>query len=287
MDVDRCNTRTWLLRRYCPVLLVWFIQILVFGFIEVARGQESQWPVQRVVGPFHFHCDVDRGECEQYSVQLSQLRDDLQTALGVECKVDKIHLVILQTESDYQKYIKHYFPQLPTRRALYIQDRGPGIVFAFQHSETLIDLRHECTHALLQDRFAKLPLWLDEGIAEYFENEPGSRDNHSVHLPIAIWQAKLGHVPPMEKLELCLTPQQMDARKYSDAWAWVNFLLSHSDRSRHVFKSYLEEVSAWGAKAGSLSARVRESLPYARDAYLDHYLRIAVQRDSVRLSSAP
>ena len=31
------------------------------------------------------------------------------------------------------------------------------------------DLRHEATHALLHVAVGDLPLWLDEGLAEYFE----------------------------------------------------------------------------------------------------------------------
>ncbi len=200
-----------------------------------------------------------------------QLRQELSNKLGLECAVDKVHVVLLRSESEYQRYIQHYFPQLPARRALFVKDRGPGIVFAFRHEEFLIDLRHECTHALLQCDVPNIPLWLDEGLAEYFETLGTPGRYHATHAPAAQWQARLGHVPSLEELEDSLSPQQMDARRYSDAWAWVHFLLERDDQSRHLLQGYLNDLRYHGLSAGNLSTRVRRNLPDWRGEFLKHY----------------
>ena len=72
-------------------------------------------------------------------------------------------------KATYQAYMKQYFPKVPYRRALFIKARGPGMVFACQGTDFEIDVRHESTHALLHAWLPSVPLWLDEGLAEYFE----------------------------------------------------------------------------------------------------------------------
>jgi hypothetical protein len=48
------------------------------------------------------------------------------------------------------------------------------MVFAYRGEDFETDLRHECTHALLNAALPVVPLWLDEGLAEYFEVLPQS-----------------------------------------------------------------------------------------------------------------
>ena len=46
---------------------------------------------------------------------------------------------------------------------------------AYRNPEFGNDLRHECTHALLHAVLPAVPLWLDEGLAKYFEVQRASR----------------------------------------------------------------------------------------------------------------
>ena len=67
---------------------------------------------------------------------------------------------------------------------MFVQDRGVEQVFAQWGPDFRIDLHHEGTHALLHASLARVPLWLDEGLAKYFEVPPAQRANGNPYLPI-------------------------------------------------------------------------------------------------------
>ena len=43
------------------------------------------------------------------------------------------------------------------------------MVYTYWGNRIQQDLRHELTHAILHSVLKDVPLWLDEGLAEYFE----------------------------------------------------------------------------------------------------------------------
>ena len=63
-----------------------------------------------------------------------------------------------------------------------MKGRGPGKVFAYKSKALPVDVRHEGTHGLLHAALPMVPLWLDEGLAEYFEvpgRQPSLRQSAS------------------------------------------------------------------------------------------------------------
>src|SRR5947199_3220316 len=97
------------------------------------------------------------------------------------------------------------YPDLPKRRAFFVaQPRTVGgtddlLVYTFWGDRVRQDLRHELTHALLHCVLKDVPLWLDEGLAEYFEVPPGTDGVNPQHLdlvrkgPFAPGLARLEH----------------------------------------------------------------------------------------------
>ena len=65
--------------------------------------------------------------------------------------------------------MNQWYPRVPYRRALFVKSGSRGRVFAYEHEDLAVDVRHESTHALLHASLPMVPLWLDEGLAEYFE----------------------------------------------------------------------------------------------------------------------
>ena len=82
------------------------------------------------------------------------------------------------TPAQHRTYIEAHYPDIPYRRALFIKEHGLAGLYAYRHADLAVDLRHECTHAMLHASLPYVPLWLDEGLAEYFEataRRPGVR----------------------------------------------------------------------------------------------------------------
>jgi hypothetical protein len=70
-----------------------------------------------------------------------------------------------------------------------------------------------------------IPLWLDEGLAEYFERPRNGRALNGAWLKSvrrAVW---LGLFTSMESLEAKTDIVKMGEREYRDAWVWVQFML--------------------------------------------------------------
>jgi hypothetical protein len=138
--------------------------------------------------------------------------------------------------------MNHYFPHITPRRAMYVKSNSPGNVFAYDSPDLPVDLRHECTHAVLHACMIRVPLWLDEGLAEYFEVPPEHRKNHNPHhskmRPKFYWMK----APSLQRLEIIGSLEHMGAREYREAWAWVHFMLHGPAFANDVLLGFLKAI---------------------------------------------
>jgi hypothetical protein len=212
----------------------------------VQSAEPRQWPVELRVGRFEIHADFDVSATAPLVNELTSLTFDVQTLLAIEAADKPVHVVLFQAEGEYQRYMRNYFPQLPQRRALFIQDRGPGMLFAHWHADVAVDLRHEITHALLNDGPHPLPLWLDEGLAEYFEVERQCRFDGCDYLPAIRERCSQGLVPSLKQLEAIEDLGQFRESHYRDSWSWVHFLLHRNLATRTLLLRFVS-----GQRAGT------------------------------------
>ncbi len=249
--------------------------LLAAGLGATGWGEEPrQWPVELQVGRFEIHADFDVSTAPQLRPELSNLASDLQELLEINASEQPVHVVLFATGHEYQRYMHNYFPQLPERRALFIQDRGPGMLFAHWHADVISDLRHEITHALLNDSSQPLPLWLDEGLAEYFEVQRQQRLDGNVYLAEVTRRAAEGIVPSLKQLEDIEQLQDFKEPQYRDSWAWVHFLLRRSTMTRQILKRYLAELRS-GAQPLPLSRQMANITDDANGEFLSHFAELA------------
>ncbi len=237
-------------------------------------AEPRQWPVELKVGRFEIHADFDVSTAPQLRPELSSLAADVNDLLEISSSEQPVHVVLFATGKEYQRYMQNYFPQLPERRALFIQDRGPGMLFAHWHADVVSDLRHEITHALLNDSAQPLPLWLDEGLAEYFEVERQLRFDGNGYLAEVTQRAASGLVPSLKQLQQIDQLPDFKESHYRDSWAWVHFLLHRSTLTRQTLTRYLADLRS-GAEPLPLP---RQLLHVANDAsgeFLDHFSQLA------------
>src|SRR5262245_52697482 len=201
---------------------------------------------------------------------MTLLEQDLSALLGEPKPSESLHLFLFQKQPTYQAYLKQYFPQVPSRRALFIKARGPGMVFAFQGADFEIDVRHESTHALLHAWLPNVPLWLDEGLAEYFEVPRDKRAAENPHQATVKAQVDMGQLPRLEELEAIEELDQMGRGAYRDAWAWTHYLLHGPREARDELIRYLGELET-GGDPGRLSDRLRRRIPDLNRRLAEHF----------------
>ena len=84
---------------------------------------------------------------------------------------DPVEIYVLDDRNSFIHFLKFYYPELPQRRAFFLAQGNQRVVYTYASPRLAEDLRHEATHALLRGAYGDLPLWLDEGLAEYFESD--------------------------------------------------------------------------------------------------------------------
>ncbi len=248
------------------------IQVLVSLLLVLVAGApiHAAWPSERSAGPFHVHADFSLKSYDRLIGEMGHLQRDLAETLGTGTPAEHVHVFLFHQKSTYVRYIQHYFPKVPSRRALYIKARGPGMVFAYRSRELEVDLRHESTHALLHAALPFVPLWLDEGLAEYFEVPKSERRSKNAHLATVKWAARFGQVPSLTRLEEITELRQMGRTEYRHAWAWTHFMLHGPQEARATLVAYMADLQA-NVPPGKLSRRLRQNVPDLDRRFLDHF----------------
>lgn len=235
---------------------------------------KPNWPYTAHRNAFRFYSTVPIDHLQPQIDRLISLPEEIQTKLGMAFATTPfhatpIHVIVLADQQEFESYVQRHYPGLKSSRAMFIRDRGPGVVLTWWHPQWLMDSRHEVTHAFLHSRNIAIPLWLDEGLAEYFEHN-GLGSDHPVHAGPIRAQLRFGQIADLEEQEKWSTHAQLTAEQYRDAWGTVAFLMHHSDASKDEFLAYLEDLFSDRA-TGLLSYRMRRAVPRWREAYIKHY----------------
>lgn len=210
----------------------------IFILTAVARGQE--WLVQEQLDAFSLLADYPVNALE-IQARLIELSSELDETLGVRPTGEPIQIVLFESRKNYLAYLGAHVPASRHRRAVYIRKGTLTSIYCYRSEATMTDVRHEMTHALLHQHLQFLPLWMDEGLAEYFEELPSLRATSSRAKSIR-WKAAMGWSPDLERLERIRNESHMNSTDYRDSWAMCSYLLNESPGSRTLLSDYLREI---------------------------------------------
>jgi len=231
---------------------------------------ETSWIDHRSHGPFRCHATFPLGNLDPLFRELSALEAELQRTLAVPPAQQPVDVYLLENEQEHRKLLKQLYPRVPYRRALYVQRSGQGSVYAYRHADLAIDLRHECTHALLHTNLPMVPLWLDEGLAEYFEMPASQRALEHPHFSKLRWNLRFGMVRDVDSLEGCRDLSEMGGAEYRFAWAWVHFMLHGPLPAHRALVQYLGDIRQ-GNPPGQLSERLARAVPDVERQMVQHF----------------
>lgn len=230
----------------------------------------DRWPDERSAGLFTCHADFSLRNHAALLDDLGRLQQDLAETLGMGGPQEAIAMYFFAEERAYRNYVKHYFPDAEYRQAMYIKQRGPGMVFAHLGSQFEVHVRHESTHALLHAALPMVPLWLDEGMAEYFQVAPSERAFDNPHLAAVRWSARFGAVRRIESLEKVSDLSRMGRAEYRQSWAWVHFMLHGPPEAHDELVRYLADIAAH-TPPGQLGQRLRRRIPDLDRRIVEHF----------------
>ncbi len=247
------------------------------GQSTAEEQSKRQWPFEQRCGRFIVHADFDFSDALPVGAVVEEIDRDVKAMFRLAPSDNPIHVVVMQSEQAYRRYMQTYFPALPYRRALFLRDRGPGMLFTYRHPAVLDDIRHEVTHAVVNDDRTPLTLWLDEGIAEYFEPAAALRYRGNPYLQQV--QLELNHrsLTPLNALEAIENLADFSDVHYRHSWAWVHFLLHRTPRSRALLAQYVR--SFYTDPDYRFSREVAAQFPDLRLEVQQHFAAIAASAE--------
>jgi hypothetical protein len=209
---------------------------------------------------------------------LIQLRGQVSRGLELPEQQKEVVVYLFSNEQEYTRYLDATYPGLPKRRAYFVGTPRELAVYTFWGQRIQEDLRHEYTHGLLHATLTEVPLWLDEGLAEYFEvigAEPGQVNvDYAQNLVTLLGN---GWRPDLKRLEQLDKFEQMQRIDYQEAWAWVHFLLHSTPETREILVAYLKDLQT-EADPVPLSARLEQNGLRVSDRFLNYVATLRTTR---------
>ena len=213
--------------------------------VDLSPSYQKRLPYVQTCGVVVVQANFPLMEIASILDEINQLQYDLNRYIGVPAPKEKIELCLFKSEETYIAFLREFFPRAPgDRRALYVKlDNKPGTLMVQKSKDFEIDLRHEMTHAIIHTSIPKVPIWLDEGLAKYFEVPIQDRAGEHPYMSPVRWNAKLGVVPSLDRLTKLETIDDMGTKEYRDSWAWTHFLIHRSPETHRLLAAYLQMLA--------------------------------------------
>jgi hypothetical protein len=253
-----------------------------------SKNRPGEHPVQAVaelaplprkhvlrIAPYVFLSDREITAKQPLFQELALLRDQVCRELQLPESRTPVQVHLFTTKTRYEAFMKQRYPRLPPRRAFFVaQPHGIGggedlLVYTYWSEHTRKDLRHELTHALLHAVIRDVPLWLDEGLAEFFELPPVQHGINSDHLQRLRTDLGESYRLDLARLEKLRQVDEMNRPEYREAWAWVSLMLRGEPRAREVLVDYLRLLRN-NRDPGLLRPRLAVLWPTPEEALLHH-----------------
>jgi hypothetical protein len=243
------------------------------------------------LGPYAFHTDFPLDVSDPLYRELEDLPEQIENELQITTGQSLIQVFLFEDEETYHAFLRAKDPKLPLRSAYFFAEpvrgysSGPDLqVYTWYSPRLKTDLRHELTHALLHGALKAVPIWLDEGLAGFFEQPTANNGVNPLHLD-ALRSPESSTRPSsfladLARLEKLKEVGQMGRAEYQEAWAWVHYMLRGEAVARKVFLEHLKSLRN-NPNAGTLSTKLEPEVGEPNSAMMRHLQRIELPRTKV------
>jgi len=192
---------------------------------------------------FVFHADFELPDRYSLVEELDSVGDDLHRELGLPVSEAWVQVYLFESEEHYLEYLQTRHPRLPSRRSFFVATEDELVIYAQWSAHVLEDLRHEISHVYLHTMVGTTPIWLDEGLAEYFEATGGFRGRHRGHVNLLTRLYDRGDwSPDLRRLEQMQKPEEMTLLDYAESWLWIHLLMETAPDRSQWLRRYLVEL---------------------------------------------
>lgn len=249
----------------------------------VTRGEwcEVRGPHVRVLS------DAGLARADHVAERIERLHERLlRTAPALAAERGAPDVVFLfRSGATYRDYLPRWQGRPEEDTGLYQPAPGMGFVMLQDAGDQELDrvALHEATHALVHAALPHPPLWLDEGLAQYFSTLRVDDADARVGEPAPEWPRWLHAHPRLPLAELlsmdATSPHYHEGDRrltfYAQSWLLVHLLLTESSAGQARFDAYLAALRR-GAPAAAAFADA-----FGDPAALERRLELYLQRPNL------
>ena len=208
-------------------------------------GISAEWQVYKKTGTLEVFSEF-QPDIRRITGHFAAVYREFKEIIPSASRPRRLQIILFRSTTSYRSYLQTKIPQALQRRAVFYRNGSILQIYAVNSPELDRDLRHEFTHALLHETLPYVPLWIDEGLAEYLEDVPANR-GRSTRLAGMRWRCRTGREPKLRSVEQIESAGAMTSAQYRDSWAWIHFLVHETSSRRAHLTAFLEEIAAGGA----------------------------------------
>jgi hypothetical protein len=162
-----------------------------------------------------------------------------------------LNLKLFDDKYQFIAYKEKVVPRMGAAGGFYISSLNVAAVHTGKNNQRMYDVtRHEATHAIINNAFGRIPTWLNEGLAEYFErlkfqnNRLRIVEPNKGHLHLLFNDNKLPNLNDYFNLSIRQWYAEPQKNKhYALGWSVVYFLMSSKNGKR--FLGYMLDYLAY------------------------------------------
>jgi tetratricopeptide (TPR) repeat protein len=246
-------------------------------------SQKDSWLEVRTAN-FTLFSSAGEKDTRQVGADLERLHDALaQLSPGLVLQSpNPTWIFVFKNAAALQPYLRLYQGS-PLTAGGYFLSVGQGNYVAVdgnpRGNQTGI-VYHEYFHYLARNNYGDLPLWLHEGLAEYYSTFKATRDEAQIGLPIVehvLWLRKNAWIPLAQLFAVEQGSQEYNETSrrgafYAESWALAHYLLNgNPERHRQVVE--LLRLTKAGTPGREAFQKVFSGDPTALEKELRNYIK--------------
>jgi Tfp pilus assembly protein PilF len=269
-----------------------FAYVTVAAFAAVPPPSADEWKAI-TAGEFRIYSNASDRATKDIAANLLRMREAIGkiTRLNVHAPVPT-YVFIFKNERSFAPYRDALFQKKNASvSGVFSSSRNANFIIFDSSAEQGADrvVYHELTHYFLRNTTPDLPLWVDEGLAEYYSSFEVSGGKISIGRPIVAHVQWLREHTPLPLAEhFAVTQKSPDYSEgtrqgsfYAQSWALIHYLLTGEDAKRKQLAQFLANLrsgqsndeafrSAFGIEYKILEAELRAYLGKKMMAYVTY-----------------
>lgn len=228
--------------------------------LSMAHAADPAWRT-RTAGRWTFYTDLNEKNGERVARQVLEAENVLaQMTIALPSSAPPVRVFLFRSKGDFRP-----FQEGSATAGLYHPGRDCDYIMLLDSGdETLRAARHELAHLVLTRSSLPLPLWMEEGLAEYYSTMQRKGDKAVLgrSIPNHVAQLASGTWMPANQLMTWKKENAPDGEAgpvYAQSWALVHLLMREPD-ARQRFERFGQLMASGVAQAAAFEQAFGRSL---------------------------